>query len=73
MKSQAFWNTKDVILFLIDCNPDMFEAAADDASGDVPFYDALNCARAVSESKVFTSSTDLVGIVLYNTVRTWRL
>ena len=54
-----FWNTKDCILFAIDCNESMVSSES--------LFVALESARSVLEHKIISSERDLVGILLYNT------
>lgn len=37
--------------------------------GEIPFYRAIKCAMTVQMNKIISSESDLVGIMLYGTVR----
>eukprot|EP00013_Stygamoeba_regulata_P018343 CAMPEP_0177680768 /NCGR_PEP_ID=MMETSP0447-20121125/30351_1 /TAXON_ID=0 /ORGANISM="Stygamoeba regulata, Strain BSH-02190019" /LENGTH=661 /DNA_ID=CAMNT_0019190125 /DNA_START=29 /DNA_END=2014 /DNA_ORIENTATION=- len=55
---------KDSIMFLVDCSPVMF---VENASGEVPFDNAIKCAIATLTDKIISNENDLVGVCLYGT------
>eukprot|EP01094_Clydonella_sp_ATCC50884_P000497 TRINITY_DN10386_c0_g1_i1.p1 TRINITY_DN10386_c0_g1~~TRINITY_DN10386_c0_g1_i1.p1 ORF type:complete len:641 (+),score=205.12 TRINITY_DN10386_c0_g1_i1:133-2055(+) len=59
-------SNKDCIIFLIDSSPEMF---LPDADGEVPFHNAVKCARLTMEDKVISSENDLIGVCFYATAQ----
>lgn len=57
-------SSKDCIIFLIDSSPNMF---LPDADGEIPFHNAVKCARLTMEDKVISSENDLIGVCFYGT------
>ncbi|ORZ24670.1 SPOC like C-terminal domain-containing protein [Absidia repens] len=64
--SSAEFDSRDMIIFAIDCSPRMMVS---EENGNIPFTEALKCVQSVLLSKVFSNTTDLVGVVLFGTER----
>ncbi|CAO3596198.1 unnamed protein product [Absidia cylindrospora] len=64
--SSGQFDSRDMIIFAIDCSPRMMVS---EENGNVPFTEALKCVQSVLLSKVFSNTTDLVGVVLFGTER----
>lgn len=68
---QRYEGKKDVVLFCIDCSPSMLELYDDPKYEDVKtchLYTALEAAMNIEKRKVMVGPTDVVGIMLFNTV-----
>ncbi|KAI8384252.1 SPOC like C-terminal domain-containing protein [Radiomyces spectabilis] len=61
---QTAFANKDSILFAIDCGPTML---VPDASGKIPLRVAFACVQSVLMNKIFSSESDLVGVLLFST------
>lgn len=71
---QLYESKRDVILFCIDCSPSMLEMRDDERYDDVQTCNlmvALEAAMQIQKKKVLVGPNDAVGIVLFNTVRTY--
>lgn len=71
---QLYESKRDVILFCIDCSPSMLEMRDDERYEDVQTCNlmvALEAAMQIQKKKVLVGPNDAVGIVLFNTVRTY--
>jgi hypothetical protein len=55
---------KDAIVFLVDCNPFMFQPMS---SGEIPFVNALDCICKAVTQKLIGAPQDEVAVVLYGT------
>eukprot|EP01130_Rhizamoeba_saxonica_P004296 TRINITY_DN1757_c0_g1_i2.p1 TRINITY_DN1757_c0_g1~~TRINITY_DN1757_c0_g1_i2.p1 ORF type:complete len:584 (+),score=125.86 TRINITY_DN1757_c0_g1_i2:348-2099(+) len=54
---------KDSIIFLIDCNPEMFRTIDEEQH----FFNAVRCCIAAYSDKIISSASDLLGVCLYGT------
>ncbi|KAG0181421.1 hypothetical protein DFQ28_009785 [Apophysomyces sp. BC1034] len=62
--TESSYNSKDSMLFVIDCSSRMQQ---EDENGKIPVLEAFRGVQSVLMSKIFTSGSDYVGIVLYGT------
>ena len=67
-QEQHFSPTKDCILFLIDCNPSMFNLVQDSSNKTTtPISTLLKITENFLKTKIISNQNDLFGIVLFNT------
>ena len=64
---QTRWMNKDSVLFAIDCTEGMTVPMS--GGGASAFESALRCASAMLQDKIISSENDLVGVLLFGTVR----
>ncbi|KAI8088997.1 SPOC like C-terminal domain-containing protein [Halteromyces radiatus] len=58
------YDNRDMVMFAIDCSPKMMTK---DIDGYTPFVKVMKCLHSVLVAKVFSNTTDLVGVLLYGT------
>ncbi|KAI8341022.1 SPOC like C-terminal domain-containing protein [Chlamydoabsidia padenii] len=58
------YDGRDMVVFAIDCSPKMMVMNED---GDSHFTIAMKCVQSVLLTKVFSNTTDLVGVLFYGT------
>jgi ATP-dependent DNA helicase 2 subunit 1 len=63
-EEQQSFSSKDSLIFLIDCQPAMFEV---NDRGEIPFRNAIKCAIATLTDKIISSDSDLLGVCFYGT------
>jgi ATP-dependent DNA helicase 2 subunit 1 len=61
-----FRPTRDDVIFLIDCNPSMFEKGSD---GEAPYFMVIKAALSFYKDKILAAESDHIAVVLYNTQR----
>ncbi|KAL6072069.1 X-ray repair cross-complementing protein 6 [Balamuthia mandrillaris] len=64
LDQEYFHANKDCIIFLVDCQPDMFKK---NDREEIPFFNALKCVIATLTDKIISSENDLVGLCFYGT------
>ncbi|KAL1932484.1 hypothetical protein VTP01DRAFT_8162 [Rhizomucor pusillus] len=65
-ETETSYTSKDTILFVIDCQPAMYQP---DEDGKIPVRVAFDCVASVLLNKVFSSASDQVGVLLYGTTK----
>jgi hypothetical protein len=60
--------SKDAVIILVEASESIFEPVPEN-NGKSAFYTILETALLFQKKKIVTASKDLVGIVVYNTVR----